>query len=114
MIRQYLNRRANIKKLLLATELVGKELKNYGYDYWLSQQESEMHFQRNFESLIMHFDIDLHKRKNGKISVDIVGRSALPTNFGIQPRYYFTVQLNDKLTHLNREKEFTNKHRFVI
>ncbi|HSH98905.1 MAG: hypothetical protein ACAH07_06150 [Methylophilaceae bacterium] len=97
MIREYLNRRANFKKSLLATELVGKELESYGYDYWLVKQESEMHFQRNFENLIMHFDIDWHKHKNGQISVDIVGRSSLPTNFGVQPRYYFTVQPNDKL-----------------
>jgi len=97
MIRDYLNRRANFKKLLVATEMVGKELEGYGYEYWLTKQDPEMHFQRNVEGLNMHFDIDLHKRKNGKISVDVVGHSSLPTNFGVQPRYYFTIQPNVKL-----------------
>jgi len=97
MIRDYLNRRANFKKVLVATELVGKELESYGYEYWLAKQKSEMHFQRTVEGLIMHFDIDWHKRSNGKISVDLVGRSPLPTNFGVQPRYYFTVEPNVKL-----------------
>ncbi len=97
MIREYLNKRANFKKLLIATELVGNELEGYGYEYWLSKQEPEMHLQRNIEGLSMHFDIDWHKRKDGKIFVDIVGRSSLPTNFGAQPRYYFTVQPNVKL-----------------
>ena len=91
MFREYLNRRENFKKLLKATELIGSEFKSYGYEYWLSQQESEIHFQRNVEGLNMHFDIDWYKQNDGKLFIDIVGRGSLPTNFGVQPRCYFVV-----------------------
>jgi len=92
MIREFLTRRENFKRLLRATELVGEELSAKSYDFWQSQETPEMHFRRDIDGLAMHFDIDWYKRGDGSLFVDIVGSGPLPTNFGVRPRQYFVVK----------------------
>jgi hypothetical protein len=94
MIHAFLQRRANFKRLLQATQRVGAELEARGYGYWLSQAEStpEMHFHREIDGLTMYFDVDWYKGKDGSLFVDLVGSANLPTNFGVRPRYYFVLR----------------------
>lgn len=92
MIRVFLARRENFRRLLRATESVGEELSAKSYEFWQSQQAPEMHFHRDIDGLAMHFDIDWHKRKDGSLFVDIVGSGSLPTIFGVRPRHYFVVK----------------------
>ena len=94
MIRRFLDRRANFKRLLKVTQLVGAELEARGYKYWRSEaaRAAEMHFRREVDGLPMSFDVDWHSRKDGSLFVDVVGYADLPTNFGVRPRYYFVTR----------------------
>lgn len=90
MIKSFLEKRANFRRALSATEAVTTELKAKGYSYW-SAQGSELHFTKTVAGLEMHFDVDWYRRKDGSLFVDVVGRSRKPTNFGACPRQYFVV-----------------------
>ena len=97
MLKKYKEKKENFNQMLKATQIVANEYKQKSYDFWASNPEDEIRFDRTIDGIELSFVIDWAEQKDGGLFVDIIARGNLPTNFGAQPREYFVVYKQNAL-----------------